>query len=1360
MENGSESVQTPRHYIGIGASAGGLEAIETFFSHMGPDSGFAFIVVQHLSPDYKSLMVELLSKRTPMVVRRAEDGMAVQADEVYLIPPKKNLTIFHGKLMLSEQDAMRGLNLPIDVFFRSLAEDQGEKAVGIILSGTGSDGMRGVRAIKECGGMVMVQSEDSAKFDGMPRAAISTGLSDYVLPPEEMPAQLLSYAKHPYVTKAERSDTLLTDEDALTRIFALLREKCKVDFTYYKPSTVTRRIERRMSVNQINEIREYVSYLHHFPGEIIALYRELLIGVTRFFRDKETFEHLSEHYLPELLESRPHRELRFWVSGCSTGEEAYTLAILAREGMEKLGVSHDVKIFATDVDRDAILRAGNGLYPESIAADLSPQLLAKHFYRKDENFQISRNVREMVVFARHNLIKDPPFTNIDLISCRNLLIYLQPILQKKVLEFFNFSLNPKGILLLGSSETTGDMSDYFQPLHQKHRIYRTRGRRQQLSDGPITLSDGRVQESGRRFAAGRAGARPSDGERILERFVHTLTGDLFPLAVIVNEQLEVLHVFGDTEGFFKLPSGRIINDISKMAAKDLAIPLTTGIQRAFREGKELRYSNIRLYRHDRSQKVRMRIKPLPEKKGQVPLVAVFLEESEDRAEASEVEYPAYDLSQDAEQRIQDLEQELQFTKENLQATIEELETANEELQATNEELLASNQELQSTNEQLQSANEELHTVNAEYQNKIMELTELHNDVDNLLTSSQIGKMLLDENLEIRKFSPQIARIFKIADHDVGRPIHHLSHYLKNADPVAVIQTVQQKEETREQEVWTHDGHWYLMRVVPYHIGPGIFSGTVLTFIDITQVKNTQQALRQSEAQLKETARLARVGSWRYCPRTQTHYWSEETFRIHELEPGRQPEPEEGIDYYAPWARPVIRRAFQNACEHGEPYDLVLEIITAKGNRRWVRAIGRPEMENGKVTRVSGAFQDISDMKQAEAALRESEAQIRSILQAAPIGIGLVRDREIVQVNEQVCRMIGRPREELLGEDSRILYPTEAEYAYVGEEKYRQIRQKGMGTVETQWAHKDGRVFSVLMSSVPLDPQNLAEGVTFTAVDISEQKAMQEALKQREEQYRTLFETMAQGAVYQDPDGNITDANPAAQKILGSSLDQMQGRTSMDPGWKAVHPDGSDFPGDQHPSMRALETGKPVDYVVMGVFNPQKEKTRWINVSAVPLFRPGENSPYQVYATFEDITERIEAEAELIRTRERLDLAFSVAGLAWWDWEPKTGRMAVSPKMAELIGYSPEAVEPERAFWVQRIHPEDQKRIASALESYLSDPTGQYAVDYRLKHENGDDVHVFDQGRIVETDENGEPVRLIGTVRPFQTRGRQAAGERS
>lgn len=1091
---------TPIYYVGVGASAGGLEALETFFSPMAPDSGLAFIVIQHLSPDYKSMMVELLSKRTAMPVRRAEEGMRVEANSVYLIPPKKNLSIFHGKLLLSESDHSRGLNLPIDVFLRSLADDQAEKAIGVILSGTGSDGVRGIRAIKEAGGMVMVQSEESAKFDGMPRAAIATGLADFILPPDEMPAKLLSFARHPYAAKVDRPQTLLSDEDRLTRIFALLRERTRVDFTFYKPSTVIRRIERRMTVNQIHELRDYVKFMESYSGEVMTLYRDLLIGVTSFFRDREVFDELETRYLPALFERVESREIRFWVAGCSTGEEAYSLAMLSREVIERLGKRLNVKIFATDLDRDAILRASNGLYPESIAADLSPKLLTKYFHRREEHYQIDRSIREMVVFAQHNLIKDPPFTNIELVSCRNLLIYLQPVLQRKAMELMNFSLNPQGILLLGSSETTGESADLYETLHQKFKIYTSKGKRRPTRGAEFSAVPEVRPWQHRARAASGGWPRNQDEERMLDRFLQSLAGDYVPLAVVVNEALEVLHILGEPDGYFRLPSGKLMNDITKIAVKDLAIPLATGLQKVFKSGEELKYTSIRLKWRDETRNIQVRIRPLPGKKGQEVLAAVFIEETAPplKEPAAGSNTQVYDVAQEVEQRIHDLEQELQFSRENLQATIEELETSNEELQATNEELLASNEELQSTNEELQSVNEELHTVNAEYQSKIIELTELNNDLDNLMASTRIGTLFLDENLTIRRFTPEIRRIFKILDSDIGRPANHLMHNLTKIDLFERIQAVAEQAVDQELEVCTQSGEWWLMRILPYHVGIGTVSGVVLNFIDISLFKNTQQALF------------------------------------------------------------------------------------------------------------------------------ERESLLSSLYRATPAGIGRVVNRTFLEVNDQLCRMLGYTRGELVGQSARLVYPSEEVFTRVGREKYAQIQQHGVGTVETQWRRKNGEIFPVLLSSSPMNPDRIEEGTTFTVLDLSSRQQALEQAQVSEERYRQLFETMAEGVVYQDAKGGVLSANPAAERILGLTLDQLTGRTSVDPRWQAIHEDGTPFPGDQHPAMAALRTGQPVTGVVMGVFNPQRGHRRWLRISAIPLFHPGETQPYQVFATFNDFTERFAA----------------------------------------------------------------------------------------------------------------------------------------
>jgi two-component system, chemotaxis family, CheB/CheR fusion protein len=842
----------PSHIVGIGASAGGLEALETLFKFMPPDSGVAIVVIQHLSPDHKSLMAELLSKRTSMQVHRVEDGMRVERNCVYLIPPNRNLRLFHGRLLLSEQDRdSRGINLPIDIFFRSLAEDQGAKAIAIVLSGTGSDGSSGIRAVKEELGMVMVQTEESAAFDGMPRSALATGLVDFTLPPEEMPDQLLSYLRHPYVSKDAASEPVLNDDDGLSRIFALLREHTKIDFTFYKPSTIVRRIERRMAVNQINELGDYVHFLDSYTAELNSLHKDLLIGVTNFFRDPEAFQNLEHNHLPTLLREANGSSLRLWVAGCSTGEEAYSIAILCREVMELASLHCAVKIFATDVDRDAILEASNGVFAASAIADIEPRLLTKYFYHKDEGFQISRQIREMVVFAQHNLVKDPPFTNIDLISCRNLLIYLQPVLQRRVLELFNFSLNAQGILMLGSSETTGEMSDYFEPLDLKWRIYHSRGRRRkaELSEPAATFDPSRWR-SAMRPSARNPIRQAHEEERLLERLMEGISGDYLPFCMVVSETMELLQVVGDASPYLRFPTGKVMNDIVKLSHNDLAIPLSTGLQKVLKSREELIYTNIHLRQEVGSRVVNMRLKPLPTKKTQVALIAVFieLERKETVAERSKPE--TYDIGREAEQRITDLENELQFTRENLQATVEELETSNEELQATNEELLASNEELQSTNEELQSVNEELYTVNAEYQGKITELTEVNNDLDNLLSNSGVAALFIDENLDLRRFTPETGRLLQLVDQDLGRPLSRLKSDHLDQDLFTLAKLVQDTSEPLAKELRTNGGEQYLLRIYPYMIAPEAYSGIVMNFVNISGLRQAESALNERSLRME------------------------------------------------------------------------------------------------------------------------------------------------------------------------------------------------------------------------------------------------------------------------------------------------------------------------------------------------------------------------------------------------------------------------------------------------------------------------------------------------------------------------------
>ncbi len=1136
--------EEPSHYVGIGASAGGLEAIELFFKHMPEDSGMAFVVVQHLSPDYKSLMVELLSKRTGMRVLRALEGTRAAPNEVYLIPPKKNLRIFHGKLLLDDQDFSKGINLPIDIFLRSLAEDQGEKAVGIILSGTGSDGMRGIRSIKESGGMVMVQDEESAKFDGMPKSAISTGLADFILPPQDMPKQLLAFAKHPYVKKTERSDTILTDEDRMSRIFSLLRDKTKVDFTFYKPSTVVRRIERRMTVNQIHELKDYVRFLEMNHREIHTLYRELLIGVTSFFRDREAFRLLDEKFLPKLIENC-NNNLRFWITGCSTGEEAYTIAILSRECMNRMNKELDIKIFATDIDRDAIFRASGGEYPESIAADLSPELLGRYFYKKEDVFQVSRSLREMVVFARHDLIKDPPFTNIDLVSCRNLLIYLQPVLQKKVLEQFNFSLKPDGILLLGTSETTGDMAPFFEAQDHRWKIYRCRGKRKPVVD-PMEIPTHRFEHSGllEKQSYRHGMYRQHEEERILDRFLQSLSPEYVPLSMVVNEEMEVVYVLGDTGGFFRLPTGKIVNNISKMAAKDLSIPLNTGIQKVLKTGEGLTYSNINVNVGNEPKRINLQIKPLHRKKGQNLLTAVFIEEvSQSRKIATKTgESYSYDVDREAQQRILDLEQELQFTRENLQATIEELETSNEELQATNEELLASNEELQSTNEELQSVNEELYTVNAEYQSKIIELTELNNDMDNLLSSTKIATLFLDEYLEIRKFTPGVGKIYKIMESDIGRPIGHLSHEFEDADPLDTIKWVGRNSEPVEAEMRTRKGAWYLMRVLPYFIAPEVVSGVVVTFVEINKLKTSQEALRRERDIVNQIMETSPMGITMVSADGRIEFANSRAEEVlgltkDEISQRSYNSPHWKITDFNGNPFPEDRLPVRRVMDTRTPVFNVRHAIERNGGEKVFLSINSAPLlgGDGEIIGIVSTIENLTEDYLFQEKMEKSEQSYRELFGAMHFGVVIYepvndgQDFVIKEINSEALTIEKIGREDVVGKRLTEVFPGVREFGLL--DLLRDVYENGGCRVLPFSLYRDHRTCGWRKNHVC----KLSEQ-TLVVVYCDEEKVcrLEQARLRNRENMRCLIEGFPVPSLLLDPDGKIRFVNEIARIALERS----------------------------------------------------------------------------------------------------------------------------------------------------------------------------------------------------------------------------------
>ena len=843
--------------VGIGASAGGLEAMEKFFGAMPTDSGMAFVLVTHLDPKHSSILPELLQKCTQMPVRQIEDGTAIKRNCAYVIPPNSNLTILHGTLQLFPLPERRGASLMIDTFFRSLAQDQRGNAIGIVLSGTGTDGTLGIKAIKGESGMVMVQDDASAKFPGMPQSALDTGVTDYQLPPEKMPQQLIAYTRH--AGSRQHISTLIDDDETLKtlqKIFVLLRACTGHDFSLYKKNTIYRRIERRMSVHQIDDTSTYVRYLQDSDREIEALFKELLIGVTNFFRDPDAFDALQRDVLPTLLKAKPNDQpVRVWVPGCASGEEAYSVAIALHECMEQVGRHFHVQVFGTDIDESAIDVARAGIYPASIAADMEPDRLRRYFAKEEDGcYRVQKMIRDTLVFAPQSVIKDPPFTKLDLLCCRNLLIYLGAELQRKLFPVFHYSLKPGGILFLGSSETVGHATDLFTPTSKKWKLYtrtaNSEGTRSLLDFPPRPATD-----HGGELEIPEA-IQKAEELSALQMLKSILNQSHTPPCAIINDAGNTVFIHGRTGRFLEPAEGKASVNIIDMARVGLAAELSAAIRHVAAQKQPIVCRNLRVHNDAGELLVTVTVKPMPEQAPMRGLMMVTFEQ------VTSVDIPDQTDSNRLPpnpqgKSFEEIEHELQDTRENLQSTVEELETANEELKSTNEEIQSTNEELQSTNEELetskeelQSLNEESATVNAELQARIDELSGINDDMKNLLESTDIATLFLDTEMRIRRFTSSATKIMPLTTTDCGRPIGNLVSSLVDANLTEYGFRVLEDLVVRESEVHSDDNRCYSMRVRPYRTVTNVIEGVVITFHDITDFKRVETALRESEAQIR------------------------------------------------------------------------------------------------------------------------------------------------------------------------------------------------------------------------------------------------------------------------------------------------------------------------------------------------------------------------------------------------------------------------------------------------------------------------------------------------------------------------------
>ncbi|MEI6140514.1 MAG: chemotaxis protein CheB [Mariniphaga sp.] len=969
---------TENHFVvGIGASAGGLDAVQQLFDNLPADSGMAFVIIQHLSPDFKSLMPELLSKHTKMEIFTAQDKQIIKPNCIYLNERSKNLQIKGNKLVLLDKATRGNLNLPIDIFFHSLGQEYMDKSFGVILSGTGSDGSRGIKTIKEAGGTILVQEPSSAQFDGMPNSAIATNLIDFILTPNEIGHKLIQLS-----TKRLDLQVVIADSDnhekALDSILELIYKNSGINFKKYKNNTLLRRLEKRMSIHNIETLADYYIILKNNQQERSVVFQEFLIGVTSFFRDSEAFSIIKKKVIPSIINpSNKPRIIRLWVSGCSTGEEVYSLAIIVEDYLRSNKLNLDYKIFATDIDRKALQIAGVGSYPVNNFVEIENKYLEEYFLKVGDRIQIAKRLREKIVFSYHDVTKDPPFIRMDFISCRNLLIYFNNATQKKVLSNFQYALNKSGYLFLGSSESLGTISKYFEVIDSKWKIYRNISENTRIRDiedfeNEPSSSLNFLKESY------NSKVRESSTDSLQEnQFYKFLSQKHAPTSVFIDKDFNILFVIGNLKAWISFPSGLFQNNLLKVTDTEISTIIRNGLRRISKDGKAIIYKDLVLNSDTGARKFDLSFEKINHFYNFNEMYLIEFSQITSVVHPDKLVLKEDDLPDFSKQQIEDLELELKENRSELQSVVEELETSNEELQSSNEELMSSNEELQSSNEELQSVNEELYTVNTELQEKNKELENLNNDMNNLLNSSNVGTLFLDVNLNIRKFTPTIKSLFHLEESDIGRSISSFASEFDDECRQSIIRDSNESLEhlkTFEKEVRDKNGNWFLKRISPFVTSRKKIDGVVITFVDINQLKKQEEELKQSETHLKKVQEIAKVGSWYLDVKTNEVSWTEELYNMYGFDPALPVPPySEHQKLFTRESWDLLSSSLTRTIKEGISYELELEMVTRGKRHGWMWVYGEPLKDKyGNIYALWGAAQDISKQKEEELHLIEAQ----------------------------------------------------------------------------------------------------------------------------------------------------------------------------------------------------------------------------------------------------------------------------------------------------------------------------------------------------------------------------------------------------
>jgi two-component system CheB/CheR fusion protein len=1167
--------------VGIGASAGGFEAFKQLLEHLPTDTGMAFVFVQQFDPTHESILTELLSRSTRMQVNEVENGMSVKPDHVYVIPSNCNMAITGGLLHLLPREDVRGRHRPIDYFLRTLAADQGHRAIGVILSGTASDGTLGLEAIKAEGGITFAQDFKSAKYDGMPHSAITVGHVDFILTPEAIAQELGRISRHPYVTPpaiaaSPEAEIQSTGRNGFRKILALLRKAKGVDFTDYKANTLHRRIGRRMVLNKLESMDDYVRFLQENAAEVEALYQDILINVTSFFRNPETFVVLQERIFPHIVRHRaPDEPIRIWTLGCSTGEEAYSIAIAFAEFAGEQSENIPVQIFATDLNERGIEKARAGLYSKDIAEDVAPERIRRFFTEAEGGYLVSKPIRDKVVFARQNVLADPPFSRLDLISCCNLLIYLEPVLQKQVLPTLHYALKPSGILWLGSSETVGSASNLFAPEDKKHRFYSKKPATARLSfkSASGNASHQKASTGQKTNYMGMQIRTEHDAQREADRI---LLARYSPASVLINAELEILQFRGSASAYLEPPSGKSTLNLLKMAREGLMLPLRSAIQKAKKDDTIVRKEGVRVNYDGSSRMVNLEVIPI---KGIAVKELCFLVVFEP--------VPAHNLSPETRHReakadqtkrktgqaseVVRLHEELAATREYMQSLVEQHEAANEELQSANEEVQSSNEELQSINEELENAkeklessNEELATLNDELHNRNFELSVLNDDLNNLLGSVNIPILMLGSDLRIRRFTPQAERVLNLIATDVGRPISDIKFKINLPDLEELIAEVISTISVKEREVQDKQGRWYSMHIRPYKTLDNKIDGAVVVLIDINDLKNYSEAIvetiREPLIVLDESLRVRTANRAFYETSSLSVEETQNQF-IYELG-DRQ------------WDIPRLRTLLEEILPQNSQFqDFEVEHeFENLGQRTMLLSARGLQQESSRTPLILLLIEDITERKQTRA-LRESEDRYRTLFSSVPVAVFVCDRKAVIQhYNHRAVELWGREPEVGIEHcvSMKFLLPDGTPLPY-SQSPIVEVLRTGIpaNKVEMFIERPDGSRIAVIASFAALKgTRGEIVGAVTTFEDITELKRAQEAAREIGERLRFMADSMPQKIFTARPNGEADYFNRQWLEFTGGSFEQIK-----DWGWtQFVHPDDVDENIRQW--QRSIDTREP------------------------------------------------------------------------------------------------------------------------------------------------------------------------------------------